>query len=68
MKHTSNFSLKSEEKRAFGTRNRKWEDNIPELKEKACELDSSASGYDPVACSCQHRNQFWMPQNTGNMF
>jgi hypothetical protein len=47
---------------------RRWEDNITELKEKACEQDLSVSGYYPVAYSCQHGNQFWTPQNTGKTF
>jgi hypothetical protein len=31
-----------------------------------CGLDSSSSGLDPVAGSCEHRNEHSVPYNVGN--
>jgi hypothetical protein len=54
---------KPDGKRQLGRPRHKWEDNIKEnLKEilwERYELDSSSSGYGPVAGSCEHGNELF---------
>jgi hypothetical protein len=47
-----------EGKRPIGIPRRRWEDNLQmDCKEIPCGLDSSGSGYGPVAGSCELYNE-----------